>query len=213
MALYPELDHLTLAELITAFHDAPPEGDYYAAAFYDEVTSRIRTHGEAGIRFLFDAATHATGDRLASILVGLAPIQIQTTEPGLGDILRRCLRDSSARVVMAAIDGFRLHNDCSAIDDFLSLRNHPSSLVRGGVLRYVRACCPEQAEAMLVAALKDHDPIVRGSAIDELDELGIANASTLLAPLLHDPNPDVRRAAEIVIDEARTEPWRRVASR
>lgn len=198
MTLYPELDQLTLSELIAAYHGSAPEGDDYAAAFFDEVSSRIREYGEDGIQFLLDATGLASGDRLASLLVGLAPLR--TTSPRLGNVLRRCLHDPAERVVMAAIDALRLQNDCEEKENVVLLREHPSPLVRGAVLRYVRICCPDQANPMLIAALDDRDPIVRGSAVDQLDELGIADASTILAPLLRDPDSDVRQAARIAMD-------------
>lgn len=211
MTLYPELGQLTLPELFAAYHGSPPEGDDYAAAFFDEVTSRVREYGEDGIRFLLDATCHASGDRLASLLVGLAPLR--TTSPRLGSILRRCLHDPAERVVMAAIDALRLQDDCGDHEDVLSLRDHPSSLVRGAVLRYVRVCCPDQAKPMLIAALSDPAPIVRGSAVDELDELDTDDISVLLSPLLSDPDEDVRHAAATAVGEERAATSKRWASR
>lgn len=198
MAIYHELVHFTLPELIDAFRGPPPEGDDYAAAYYDEVASLIRAQGEAGIEFLFDVGVHGTGDRLASLLVGLSPLRSNASR--LKDMLRRHLCDDHPRVVMAAIDGLRHQGEGGAIDEVLKLRDHPSPYVRGSVLRYVGRFAPDAATPMLIAALDDADPIVRGTAIDELDELGVGDAMVLLCPLLADPDPDVRHAAQLALE-------------
>ncbi len=199
MSLYPELDHLPLPELLDAFHGPPPEGDAYAAAFYDEVTGRIRGHGDPGIRFLVDAVDQTSGDRLASLLIGLAPIQ--STIPKIETTLRRCLINDDGRVVMAAVDGLRLLGDAAAMDEVLALRDHPSPYVRGSVLRYMRSRSPKRATPILLEALNDPDPIVRGSAIDELGGIADRGVARLVVPLVDDPDPDVRRAAQLAIEE------------
>jgi HEAT repeat protein len=54
----------------------------------------------------------------------------------------------------------------------------------------------EEAKPILYAALHDERYIVRETAVDELDERCDAEAAPLIRPLLDDPHPDVRQAAE-----------------
>ena len=58
---------------------------------------------------------------------------------------------------------------------------------------------PDEAFLLLIEALQDSDEIVRQSAIDEIDELEIIKAIPYIRPLLDDPSPDVRQAAETAI--------------
>ncbi len=74
-----------------------------------------------------------------------------------------------------------------------------SPLVRCAALEFVRRHDRPRAKAVLLAALADGDDVVRMCAADELDELGDPSVVSNLRPLLADPHPDVRQAAETTI--------------
>jgi HEAT repeat protein len=98
-------------------------------------------------------------------------------------------------IVMEAIDGLAHLEATEAQDRVQAHLTYPSQYVVGAVLRYLRQLFPEEAKPILYKALRDRRYIVRECAVDELDELGDAEAASLIWPLVNDPHPDVRSAA------------------
>jgi HEAT repeat protein len=87
-----------------------------------------------------------------------------------------------------------------AHDRVLTHLPHASQYVVGAVLRYISKLFRDEALPILLEALHDERYIVRECAIDELDELDPpafnAEVASHIRPLLDDPHPDVRSAAE-----------------
>ncbi len=195
MGVYPELDNLNLEALINCWYQPPLDGEEYAVSYYDELAALIREKGEAGITFLFGEISKANTERLGAILFFLPP----QDHPLLQDTLRSYLHDERPHVVARAIDGLRRQGEKDSINEVLSLRAHPSPYVRGSVLRFISELYPESAPSLLLEALQDPHYIVRENAIDELDRLGVVEAISSIRPLLADPHPDTRQAAETAI--------------
>jgi HEAT repeat protein len=98
-------------------------------------------------------------------------------------------------IVMEAIDGLAHLEATEAQDRVQAHLTYPSQYVVGAVLRYLRQLFPDEAKPILYKALRDRRYIVRECAVDELDELGDAEAASLIWPLVNDAHPDVRSAA------------------
>lgn len=202
MSIYQELDTLNLSELINCWYNPPIDGDEYAASYYSEVASAIRSQPEQGIKFLLEQVKKADTDRLGAILFFLPPLD----SSDMSNILLHYLDDERPLIVANAIDGLVRQGEKNAIDRVLALRTHPSAYVRGSVLRFISHFYPESARSLLIEALQDPVYIVRENAIDELEELEVVEAIPYIRPLLLDPNSDVRLAAQTAIEnlEART---------
>lgn len=196
VGVYPELDNLNLKELIDCWHKLPLDGEEYAALYYSEVASLIRSQGEAGIAFLFEEISRADTEKLGAILFFLPPLD----HPAIRDILLRYLHDERPSIVANAVDGLQRQGEKDIIDEVLTLRTHPSPYVRGSVLRFISHLYPESAPSLLIEALQDSDYIVRENAIDELDSLGVVEAIPYIHPLLADSHPDTRQAAKTAVE-------------
>jgi HEAT repeat protein len=105
------------------------------------------------------------------------------------------LDHANDRIVMTAIDGLAHLEATEAHDRVLAHLAHSSQYVVGAVLRYRRPLFPEEARPILYKALTDRRFIARECAVDELDELGDAEAAPLVRGLVNDPHPHVRQAA------------------
>ena len=198
MSFYPELDRLNLEELVQHFRMPPSEGEDYAIAYYQEVAHLIRQKGEAGITFLQQEINRANTAQLQAILFALTETRLN--DLALRNLLFSYLKDDRAIIVMEAIDALSRQGEKDAIYSVLALREHPSPYVRSSVLRFMRRLYPDRAFPLLIKALKDPDFIVRENAADELGELDVVEAISDLHPLIEDPHPDVRQAAQTAIE-------------
>ncbi len=204
MSFYPELDDLSLKELIDRFSEPPLDGPEYATAYYQETALSIAQQGTDGAAYLLSVLedSNLDTDRLRSALMALTqlPPEHSPTEPRtLRQLLSQYLSDQKPLITAEAVDGLWRQNIKDARDAVLRLRTHPSPYVRGSVLRYMSHLYPGEAVPLLVDALHDDGSIVRENAVDELDWLGAAEALSALRPLTGDPDPHVRQAAETAV--------------
>ncbi|NEQ84904.1 MAG: HEAT repeat domain-containing protein [Moorea sp. SIO2I5] len=209
MTFYPELNHLTLNQLIERFHKQPLEGED-ASTYYSEIALLISQQGEQGVEYLYESINGADQERLRGIIFALTESQTKTEK--LRKIMFRYLDDQRPMIVAEAIDGLCKLEEKHAIDHVLVMLDHYSPYVRGSVLRFLARLYPEQALPHLLDKLKDPHFIVRENAVDELDELGntlaVGHATrtvvSYLKPLLSDPHPDVQQAVQTAIQNLST---------
>jgi hypothetical protein len=202
MGFYPELDNITLDELIERFRAAQPD-PVYAAGWFTEIGFQIGKHGEQGIAFLLEERPHVESDedRLRGVLLGLSCERIHYSH--VRPIFYAYLSDPRDMIVLDAIEGLGFSRDKRALSAVVALRAHPSGFVRGAVLRYFQHCYPKDAVPAALAALDDPAPVVRSSAIDVLDELLVAVLYLdRIRPFLKDPDKNVRGAAAWAINAA-----------
>jgi HEAT repeats len=166
------------------------------AATYEEVAARIGEHGNDGVRFLMDQANSVEVDepRLRGVMLSLTMTRVG--EPWVERFLLAHLGDRRPAVVMGAIDGLTAVYALAGHNRVPALATHRSPYVRGAVLRYVGALCPNAARTLLLAGLGDKHFVMRESAIDALDEMEAVDAVDAIRPMLNDPHPHVRAAAE-----------------
>ncbi len=196
MSVYPELDGLSLPELIQRFHGPPLDGKTSATAYYMEVAARIGEQGNDGMRFLQEQAGRVADDepRLRAVMLGLTTPR--STDPSVERFLLAHLGDRRPAVVMEAIVDLTALQALAAHDQVRALASHRSPYVRGAVLRYLGALFPMEAKPLLIAGLADGHFVVRESAVDALDEMDAVDTIDAIRPLLNDPHPHVREAAE-----------------
>ncbi len=202
MSFYPELDGLSMQELVQYFTGAPLDGPEYTAAYYEEVAAQISQHKHDGIPWLFSALHNRSldTDHVRAILLALAQSSIEDgARIVLQDALLAALDDPRPLVVAEAIDGLWRQDMKVARDRILSLENDPSPSVRASVLRFLSHVYPGAARRALRRGLLDASPLVRETAIDELDWLGDLKAMGSIAPLLQDVDPAVREAAATAV--------------
>ncbi|MBD2388077.1 HEAT repeat domain-containing protein [Cylindrospermum sp. FACHB-282] len=202
MSFYPELDHLSLEQLIKHFRLPPPERED-AVLYFQEIAHLIATNGEDGVKFLWQESDKANTEKLQAILFALTetPLQHPFVQPELCKLLVRYLHDERPLIIMEAIDSLSRLGVIGSVKSVLGLREHSSPYVRSSVLRFMRTLYPEKALPLLIESLKDPDYIVRESAADELGELDSVEAIPFLNSLIEkDPHPDVRQAAQTSID-------------
>ena len=196
MGIYPELDDLDLEGLIHYWHSVGPlDGKEYATSYYNELAFLIQNKGAAGRLFLKEQISKSNGDRLAAILYHLPSKE----KPIPVNIILQYLKNEFPLVIADAIEGLKFQEEKKAKNEVLKLRFHYSPYVRSSVLRFMSKLYPDEAFLLLIEALQDSDEIVRQSAIDRIDELEIIKAIPYIRPLLDDPSPDVRQAAETAI--------------
>ncbi|MFB2892645.1 HEAT repeat domain-containing protein [Aerosakkonemataceae cyanobacterium BLCC-F50] len=198
MSFYTEFDQLNVEDLKQRFCASPPEGEEYATVYYQEIGQLIQERGEEAIDFLKNAIKTANTSQLQGILFALS--NSQQKDGDLKTLLLSYLQDHRSIIVMEAVDALSRLGAKDTLDYILALREHSSPYVRASVLRFLRRWYPEIAFNLLVEALKDPDFIVRENAADELGELEITEAIDYLNPLLKDPHPDVRQAAQTAIE-------------
>lgn len=201
MSFYPELREKDLEGLKTCFQSPAPKEEE-ATAYYQEVAHLIASRGEEGRQYLARAVDGADQPQLRGIIFGLG--EGPDKNPLSRDILFRFLRDERPLIVAEAIDGLRNQGYRDVLDVVLPLYEHPSPYVKGSVLRFVASQDPTRANDLLFKALKDPSFIVRENAADELGELRQQESIELLRPLLEDPHPHVRQAAESAIETIRS---------
>lgn len=192
----------TLNELIDRFEAPGPGQDKYDYAYYSELAIDIAKQGEAGIDVLLRFFPKANDAQLRAILFAL-PIY-DTDRERLHRLLAQFLDDARPLIAAEAIDGLRYIGAGDVIDQVMDLLHHSSPYVRGSALRYMSRLYPWKAYDLLIKSLQDPDYIVRENAIDELQELDATDAIPMLAPLLHDPHPYVRQAAETALSGLRS---------
>src|SRR2546427_4463503 len=200
MGVYPELHTLGLAELVQRFFSPPPEGDAYADSYYLEVAEHLGTCEEKGGEFLRQQLSHPDGNRARAALFALSA---RAGSPETVPLLLRCLHDPRPLIVAEAIDGLRHNGWQMAMDQIIPLVAHASPAVVGAALRYISAFDRDRAVPLLCQALRHSEALVRENACDELDQLEALEAIPALLPLLEDPHPQVRQAAQTALDNLR----------
>jgi HEAT repeats len=192
---HEELDCLSLDELMQRFRAPEPVPDELGT-YFSEIGIWIGMRGEEGLRLLLDEAPAVEDDeeRLSAVLEGLSYGSHE--DAAIVGVLLAHLNDARPAIVLVAIESLGQTGATSAHDAVLALRDHPSPYVRGSVLRYLQHVYPEEAVPAMLQGLRDPEFIVRESAIDGLDELGIVAALPAIRPFVNDPHPHVRQAAE-----------------
>lgn len=205
MGLYPELNNLSLEQLIVRFWQEDPFRGKYM--YPQMVAQHIRDRGAAGNRFLISALESVQNDeeRLVAVLNALTippykPELIQTLSAAqqgvFMDKLLSLLDDSRGHVVAAAIDGLWLQGEKRVVGQIVSLLDHPFEFVRWNALRYINRLYPELSLPYLAEASKDESHIVREGAAWELGHSRKREAIPYLKSLLNDPEPWVREVAQ-----------------
>lgn len=202
MSFYPELDGLSLTELLKRFRGVPPPGEQ-PSLWYQEVCARISEFGPEGLEILTRELETSDESRLRGLLFALGRSRVE--DPMLRSRLRSYLADERPMVIAEAIDALHGQQAVTELPVVLALRGHASPYVRGAVLRFARYASPETARSLLIEALNDPEYIVRENALDELGELGAVDSIPHLYPALADSHPDVRQAAETAIAMLKSE--------
>lgn len=201
MGLLPELEGRTLSELVALLDGEPAAWDGDSELWFEEVAERILAQGHVGrdvlLRYLRDPSPARRGAVLAVLAAG-PPVEHEVDRA-----IQDALEGDDPRLVVTAIDSLRHIGAREAIDQVLLRATHRSGLVRGAVLRYMADLHPAEATSLLHDGLQDADPIVRQSAIDALGEQGQPSELAHIAPLVEDPDADVRLAAETAIADLR----------
>jgi len=204
MSVYPELDELSLPELIQRFLGPPLNGKTSATAYYMEVAARIGEQGNDGMRFLKEQVDRVADDepRLRAVMLGLMTPGL--TDPWVERFLLARLGDRRPAIVMEAIVDLTALQTLAAHDQMRALAAHRSPYVRGAVLRYLGALFPMEAKPLLLAGLTDRHFVVRESAVDALDEMNAVDTIDAIRPLRNDAHPHVRQAAEWAVEHLGT---------
>lgn len=204
MPVFFELDKLPLQALLEQFSSEcpgrvdPSEKDLW----FQEVAVRIARAGSEGVSFLLGSIPNLDRIRLRAVLLALSFIPKAVAEARLEElkgVLVRFLAANDPELILEAIESL---NHLGAVDvtrEVLPLLAHPSPYVVGSALRYLSRHHPELAKPALLGALKSNEPIVRQSAIDELDDLGCSEAVPYIRSLLEDEDMDVRQAARTAL--------------
>lgn len=206
MGIYPELDDLSAEDLYAKFEGRSPNADepdyvHDKTIFYFEVAGLIiKKGGESGYSYLLSKIESADTPRLRGILFALSIVKDHEQE--VRPILTRFLDAGNDLIVLDAIEGLTEIGDEDSYDRITQFRDHSSPYVRGSVLRYLSKIDGAEAITTLKAALADHHPIVRESAIDEIDELELTKVvyHEIENLMTNDPDQDVRDAAKTAVE-------------
>ena len=196
MSFCLELNNLNLAELISRWNNEVLKEYECVHTYYSELACLILDKGKSGREYLTSAISHESNPARLGAILWLLP---SPENPLPQDVLLQYLHENEPYVMSCAIRGLINQGEKDAIDDVLALKLHSSPYVRARVLEFLSKLHPESATSLLIEALQDSDYIVRESAIDELDDLGIVESIADIKPLLSDPHPHVRQAAKTAI--------------
>lgn len=177
----------TIEELVRLFScDIENDDD-----FYDVIAYNI---AQADPDYLLEHLPDYQGPRLRGAVFGLGLSPRRNMRQG--EALQSLLTHSDPTVAAEAIDALRHAEQTNAWPSVAPLLYHNTPLVKGAVARFARSALPlDQAFALLTGLLRDSDPIVRQSAIDELAILGDQRAVDLIRAYSRDVDEDVRQAA------------------
>jgi HEAT repeat protein len=197
MSFYPELDRLSLAELVDRWNGKLPQAYEDANLYYDELANLIVGKGKAGRDYLVTAMScEVDAARLGAVLC-FVPSHEDALP--LGKLLQY-LHSSDAHVVSRTVWGLTQQRGKDAVEEVLLLKSHPFPQVRGSVLEFLSKLYPELAKPFLLEALHDSSHIVRASAIDGLDYLEAVESVADIKQLLTDSHPFVRQAAQTAVE-------------
>jgi len=191
---HKKLDDLKAIFADDSYKDDLDDDDYMVLA------SKIADAGDAGIGYLTDILNNCNETRARAILFAITRSKKNRKETV--KLLSSYLDDKRPLVISEAIDGLICLDDKSGQKKIMSLLTHHSEYVRGAVLRYARHTLNDKKSfQILIASLDDPHYIVRENAVDELADLGKAEAVPHISALLGDPHPHVRLAAHTAVEE------------
>lgn len=188
---------MSLDELISMFRSEAPDKEE-EVIYYQEVALTIRKIGDEGVDFLLTERTNADEARTRALLLALTYPSLDNDD--VNNWIAGFLKDTRESIVMDAIDSLSRQKQASRKVNVLQYKNHRSPYIRGAVLRYMRTLFPEESIPLLKEGVRDSNFIVRDVAADEIGELGKVELKDDLLPLLNDPHPDVREAAQTALD-------------
>ncbi len=164
MSFMPELDNLSLDELIARFRGPAIGHEGYEDSYYSEVAHQIWfQHDEPGKAFLLDELECVREDetRLRAVLGSL---WFLPPHDPLGTRINLFYLDhANDSIVMEAIDGLAHLEATEAHDRVLAHLAHPSQYVVGAVLRYMSRLFRDEAMPILLEALRDERYVVRSA--------------------------------------------------
>jgi len=202
--LFSELEGSTLDELIDAFRGPPLDGEEYRVSFYDDVADAIARLG--GIAFLQGELDQDDEDRVAAAIGALAFSQYPGVDMrALNMRLRPLLDHPNPNIVITAIDSLRQLEDRTVHDRVLKLLDRSPGMIRTRALTYLSVLFPDEALPLLLDALNDPDATIRFTAVDQLDDLQLADRARF-EQMLDDPDEDVRGHARYILENHFLEP-------
>jgi HEAT repeat protein len=198
MARNTEISSLSWKELLTTWesHQNPNPG--YSDDYLDELAIELRARGPKGMAFLKAQLAVRDEERVVAALIALKGPPL--TDNSLPQTFLDLLSDRRGIVRAWAIRSLSAYGRAADLPRVVPLLVDPSPYVRCAALEFVRRHDPERSKTILLSALSDEDYLVRMCAADELDELDDPTVVPHLQPLLADPHPHVRQAAETAIE-------------
>ena len=194
-----EFEGLSTQDLMAAFEGPPPEGDNYAAYYYTEIAHELGTRGTGDVQgFLSEKLLEENIPKVRGAIFGLA--RLSGAKSWLPEKIVGFLEDSRPDVVAESIWALSHLRFRLALQQIQSFCEHDSPLVVGAALHILARQYPKEAVSILLDALENSHHIVRETACDELDDLGIIDAIPSLKKLLNDPHEDVRQAATTALE-------------
>jgi HEAT repeat protein len=197
MALYEEIHGLTWDQLLARWRSHEPDEPGTDDGYLDELAIELRQRVPEGVAFLRAQLDVPDEDRVTAAMLALTLPPLD--DPSMPRKLLNLLTDERHMVRASAVRGLDAYEDPTALPLIVPLLNDPSPWVRCAALEFVRRHDPERGKSALLSALSDSAYLVRMCAADELDELGDSTALPHLKPLLTDPHPYVRQAAETAV--------------
>lgn len=172
---------------------------------FDELMSLFFGDVATDDEFLFTAAAKIAERhplQLQALLPALSNKRLRAAIFALGDAqansatLQTFLTHDDPIIVMETIDALSRTSSTEwrRIEPFL---RHGSEYVRGAALRFCGKRLGVKGVGILLEGLKDPHPIVKQSAIDELDERALVNeeVASAIRPFVNEVDADVRQAA------------------
>jgi HEAT repeat protein len=206
MSFFPDLATRPLQALVQAFDNGPAPADAVPEEeiplWLDEVAVALAAKGDLGLDALLARLAGADEVRARAALLALAFDRAEFRMkrlPELQRLLVSFLEDPRPNVAAEAVRGLTSLGCTDTVNRLLPLLGHESPYLVGSVLAFLSRHYPEAARPALLLALRSPDPIIRQYAVDELDELGYAEALPHLRRLLADPDADVRLAAQTAV--------------
>lgn len=198
--LHPELNELTLDQLITRFLGEPPEpdDDYW---FYDELVYVMRRFEDRAVEFFVQQFERETRTEPRAALLYILTFPPQLDHPAILPFLYRALNDGAVQVVQNAISGLRIWKIRAALDRVRPFLDHADPFVQARTLEYLSSLFPEMAYPLLLEALNHPHWVMRAEAADRLGELALTDGQKqevlpLIRRLLDNPEECVREVTE-----------------
>ena len=163
----------------------------------------VRALGQIGqIKGAFVLANSISDDKDQKVRLLAAISLAKLKNPKTSSVLRKHINSNNPKLAIACIRGLGDLRDKKSADELCKVYNSSKNTrIRATIISAIGQIIPQNANAILTAALTDTAELVRYQALCALGKIGSKSILPKIKPLLKDYNTSVRKAAANAIKQ------------